>query len=82
MYSMDNIIVPKYHLIFRAHIRLWDTETLETHCVLGLGEYELRADAVAFSSSVDGDILLCGKIEFILDHRIYMRLLYCSSFHT
>ena len=46
---------------FRAHIRLWDTDTLETHCVLGLGEYELRADAVAFSSSVDGDILLCGK---------------------
>ena len=38
--------------------RLWDTETLETHCVLGLGEYELRSDAVAFSSSVDGDILI------------------------
>ena len=61
MYSMDIIVITKYHLIFRAHIRLWDTETLETHCVLGLGEYELRADAVAFSSSVDGDILLCGK---------------------
>ena len=62
MYSMDIIVITKYHLIFRAHIRLWDTETLETHCVLGLGEYELRADAVAFSSSVDGDILLCGKL--------------------
>ena len=45
----------------RAHIRLWDAESLETLCVLGLGEYELRAEAVAFSSSCEGDILLTGK---------------------
>ena len=35
----------------RAHLRLWDTGNLETLCVLGLGEYEIRAEAVAFSAN-------------------------------
>ena len=47
---------------FRAHIRLWDAESLETLCVLGLGEYELRAEAVAFAASCEGDVLLTGKM--------------------
>ncbi len=36
----------------RAHIRLWDTKSLETLVVLGFGEYELGVSAVAFSTNM------------------------------
>ena len=45
----------------RAHIRVWDTKTLETFCMLGFGEYELGVLAVAFSShNVNEELLVAG----------------------
>ncbi len=35
----------------RPHLRLWNTDTLETLSVLGLGEFELKVEAAAFSSN-------------------------------
>ena len=52
----------------RAHIRLWDLETLETLSVLGFGDYELGVAAVAFSSSSIDDELLIAGIDKASEH--------------